>query len=525
MAGRKVRHFPLCERPSARVTFDEALARIAQLPAHDPVAALRAGVALINADFPEPLLPRARAIAAAHPQSAPAQQLLGLAARASGESAIAYEAFRAAARIAPRDPLIAHSHARTALEAGMPAADLFAAAARLAPQDGGVLMGQAAALLQEGRPEEATAFLDGVLAANPMWIEGHTSRAALAGQTGGDPLAAARSALVRTPGAAALNHLIISLALQARDLPCAEAATAAAFAALGTPRWLVAMAAHVASEAGDLARAEAHFAAAGPPADAGEAALLARHRLRRGEADLAATLLDPWRGRPGEEAIWPLLALAWRLTDDPRWPWCEGDPGLVGVYDLDFTPEQLAALAQHLRTLHHATTPPLDQSVRGGTQTDGNLLLRTEPPIRDLKARLLAAAERHVAALPPPDPGHPTLLAARAPLRIAGSWSVRLTSAGFHTDHVHPQGWFSSALYLALPETLGTGADDHAGWLSLGEARDLVPGLAPLRLVEPRPGRLVLFPSNMWHGTRPFPAGERLTVAFDIARPRQDPNA
>jgi hypothetical protein len=101
---------------------------------------------------------------------------------------------------------------------------------------------------------------------------------------------------------------------------------------------------------------------------------------------------------------------------------------------------------------------------------------------------------------------------------------VRLSDAGFHTDHVHPQGWFSSALYLALPETLGRGAgkEDHAGWLSLGEARDLAPGLEPLRLIEPKPGRLVLFPSTMWHGTRPFSAGERLTVAFDIARPRQD---
>lgn len=505
------------------MTPEEALARIAQLPAHDPVAALRAALALINADFPELLLPRARAIVAAHPGSAPAQQLLGLAARACGESAIAHEAFRTAAALAPRDALIAHSHARTALEAGLPAADLFAAAARLAPQDGGVLLGQTAALFQEGQAEAAVTFLDGILAANPLWIDGHRSRAALAGQMDCDPLAAAAAALARNPQAEALHHLVISLALQARDLPRAETATAAAFAALGRVRWLVAMAAHVASEAGDLERAQADFAAAGPPLDVNEAVLLARHRLRRGEAELAAALLDPWLGKPGEEAVWPLLALAWRLTDDPRWHWLEGDPALVGVYDLDFSPAQIAALAEHLRSLHHATSPPLDQSVRGGTQTDGNLLLRIEPPIRDLKARLLAAVERHVAALPPPQPGHPTLLAARAPLRIAGSWSVRLTGAGFHGDHVHPQGWFSSALYLALPQTLGAGEDDNAGWLSLGEARDLVPGLAPLRLVEPKLGRLVLFPSWMWHGTRPFPAGERLTVAFDIARPRQDP--
>ncbi|HEV2043240.1 MAG TPA: putative 2OG-Fe(II) oxygenase [Sphingomicrobium sp.] len=38
------------------------------------------------------------------------------------------------------------------------------------------------------------------------------------------------------------------------------------------------------------------------------------------------------------------------------------------------------------------------------------------------------------------------------------------------------------------------------------------------RVVEPRPGRLVLFPSYLWHGTIPFAAGagDRLTAAFDF---------
>jgi hypothetical protein len=53
----------------------------------------------------------------------------------------------------------------------------------------------------------------------------------------------------------------------------------------------------------------------------------------------------------------------------------------------------------------------------------------------------------------------------------------------------------------------------------LGESTDLGMNLPPIRLVEPKQGRLVLFPSTMWHGTRPFDAGERLTVAFDVKRP------
>ena len=113
---------------------------------------------------------------------------------------------------------------------------------------------------------------------------------------------------------------------------------------------------------------------------------------------------------------------------------------------------------------------------------------------------------------------HPLLREPRTPIRFSGSWSVRLSGAGYHINHVHPAGWISSAFYVALPEAHMGGAE-HAGWLSLGEVTELGLDLPPIRLVEPKPGRLVLFPSTMWHGTRPFAAGERLTVAFDVARP------
>ncbi|MBL0001330.1 MAG: hypothetical protein IPO97_10290 [Sphingomonadales bacterium] len=105
------------------------------------------------------------------------------------------------------------------------------------------------------------------------------------------------------------------------------------------------------------------------------------------------------------------------------------------------------------------------------------------------------------------------------PVRFAGSWSVRLAGKGFHANHVHPAGWISSALYVALPER---GPDDspNAGWLALGSPEaGLGLDISPTRLIEPKPGRLVMFPSTMWHGTVPFDAGERLTVAFDVAPP------
>jgi hypothetical protein len=35
-------------------------------------------------------------------------------------------------------------------------------------------------------------------------------------------------------------------------------------------------------------------------------------------------------------------------------------------------------------------------------------------------------------------------------------------------------------------------------------------------MIRPHVGRLALFPSTLFHGTRPFSAGERMTVAFDV---------
>jgi hypothetical protein len=74
-------------------------------------------------------------------------------------------------------------------------------------------------------------------------------------------------------------------------------------------------------------------------------------------------------------------------------------------------------------------------------------------------------------------------------------------------------------LYVSLPQR-GVGDPEHAGWFTVGEPQDeLGVELPPRREIEPKPGQLVLFPSWMWHGTVPFAAGERLTVAFDVRPP------
>ena len=105
----------------------------------------------------------------------------------------------------------------------------------------------------------------------------------------------------------------------------------------------------------------------------------------------------------------------------------------------------------------------------------------------------------------------------RGAYHINGCWSVWLKPGGFHVDHVHPQGWISSACYVATPASVED-SERKEGWIRFGQPAVQPPGGLPAEhFVQPKPGRLVLFPAWMWHGTVPFAADERrLTVAFDV---------
>ena len=499
----------------------EALRLLDRAAPSDPEACYRAGLAALRCDLAEQGIPILAAAVRAHPREARLWQVLGLAYRRLEEHEPAISAFARAAELDPANPLIAHSLARVALEAGLPATALFARAVALAPDDLSVALGQAAARFAEGHASAAIDGLDQRLGLQPGWLEGHATAARLrwmCGERDGFTVSLER-ALTAAPRIAPLWQQLVAIHMEGKLYDRALEALARARRSAGPRPEFDAAEAVCRSELGELEDADRMFERLGAPVDAAAAASRARHLLRAGRPEEAVRLAEAWRGRDPGHLLWPYLALAWRLTGDPRWRWLEGDPSFVGVYDIGDRVGSLDALASTLRGLHHAVQQPLEQSLRGGTQTDGPLFARIEPEIRALRRAVLATIEEHVAGLPPVDPDHPLLSPRRAPIRFSGAWSVRLTDGGYHAEHVHPQGWLSSAFYVACPEdSIGDGDGDHSGWLALGEARELGLDLPPIEMVRPRPGRLVLFPSTLWHGTRSFPAGERLTVAFDVAR-------
>ncbi|HEX4846507.1 MAG TPA: putative 2OG-Fe(II) oxygenase [Novosphingobium sp.] len=421
----------------------------------------------------------------------------------------------------PGDPGLAFVHAQVRYERGYPAADLFARAEALAPDHPEIVRNYALALLSEGRRDAARARLEARLARHPDWLDGHKALATL-NWTGGDQtgfsdhLAAACRA---QPDNAALWLAWFRNLAQARQWQAASAVLDEAERHLGPRPDLAVSRLFVAVEsaAPDAAR---HIAATA--AIRGDVASLCRirHALRQGDARTAEGEALPLTAGPSAALYWPYLSLCWRLLGDPRAEWLDRPADLIRSFDAGIDPAELAALADLLRGLHTASQPYIEQSVRGGTQTDRSVLLRHEPELQRLKARLLAVIRDYSEGLPPNDPAHPLLSAPRdGRLLIAGSWSVRLHRLGHNVPHTHAMGWLSTAFYVALPDPVAMGPAP-AGHIAFGAPPpELGLDLAPYRTLAPQAGHLAVFPSTLWHSTVPFDDGERLVVAFDIRRP------
>lgn len=429
------------------------------------------------------------------------------------EAAAAYDA---ALALSPAHAKALDGWARVALEAGeRNIAAHFRRALKVQPDSLDLTIGMAEALAAEGDPD-ALPFLAAAVAARPDWIEGHERLAEMRSETR-DPGHFARGFVDALVGDGANRALHLShWRVLARAGLYDEALERMdnARPRISEDRDVRLMRAVFTGEAGDAAGARDLLADLGD--DVEVRTVRARLCLRLGEPLEAARLLEHVvRERPGDIAAWAHLGLAWRATRDPRHVWLCEQPGLFDTIALDLDGSALDALATLLRSLHRTCAHPIGQSLRGGTQTRGRLFWRTEPEIVALRTRIEVAVAGFVGRLPAADATHPLLRHRHDRLALAGSWSVRLLSSGFHVSHIHPQGVLSSACYIALPPGVGGGGTD--GWLDLGTPpAELGLALGPIATIEPKPGRLVLFPSYLYHGTRPFSAGERLTVAFDV---------
>ena len=422
-----------------------------------------------------------------------------------------------AAKLAPNDARAALGLAQFSFEAWRPAAELFAKARTLLPGNADAVRNHALALAAEGQGDAAEALLEAALQEAPGWLDGHRNLTAQK-YTNGPPYGFDRSyadAVERVPNNAALWMAWFQQHATAKNWERAGAILTDARKALPDHVGLKLAALFQTSESGEGRHNAALFDEYSELKDPGLDLAQVRHHLRGGDPARAEAIAARHIGGPAARMFWPYLSLCWRMMGDARAIWLDGAPLYSATIDLNYNDAELATLGDVLRSLHRMKAPYPEQSVRGGTQTDRQLFFHPDPAIQAARAKVSAAVADYIESLAEHDAAHPLLgLPRNEPVRFEGSWSVRLSGAGYHHSHTHVLGWISSAMYVALP----TGTD--CGQLVFGAPpHELELPLHPYAHVTPKAACLALFPSTMWHCTKPFAAGERLSIAFDIKRP------
>jgi tetratricopeptide (TPR) repeat protein len=473
-------------------------------------------------------------LVALRPDDARGWHALGNALRAGNDLAGAEAAFRRSVTLAPGNAAGWVNLGAVLRMTGRPLEALacFDSAAQAGFRGPELADARAGALIDVGRLDEALHEVRRTAVEHPDFAAAQLTLAHLLWEYGDglapgeDPFATFRATAARLPAQHPLQVALVGLLLEAQQAEEALQRVQRIREHADRPE-LVALEAEAHERLGQPARASRCF----EQAQAGLAdspAFLnshARHLLRAGHCEaaerqaLAAIRLDA-----DNQQAWAYLATAWRLRDDAREHWLCDYERLVTMVDVEPPPGHadaasfLAALRATLEPLHKARRQPLHQSLRGGSQTPGRLFGRPDPVLDATRQALARAIEGQLSRLPA-DPGHPFLRRATRRVRFVGSWSVKLWSAGSHANHIHPEGWMSSAFYVALPASVqDPGNASQAGWIHFGQPPvELGLQLPARRCLRPAPGRLALFPSYLWHGTVPFEDTEpRITIAFDM---------
>jgi Flp pilus assembly protein TadD len=336
---------------------------------------------------------------------------------------------------------------------------LLARAVALKPDDAVLAHMYGVALYQMDKPTDAADMLSRAVALDAGNAQAFSALGAALQKTGrlGEAMAAYDNAASLDPGDADIQVNISSAALRLADWAGAEAATARALALRPDHR-----------------RALAYRAIA---------------LTELGRRDEAALILDYDR-----------LA---RLVD-----FTDADAGgdLAGLN---------RALVAHVERHPELTYEPVLKATTGGSQTP-DLLAGDRGPVARLEAMVRREIDRYIAAADPAR--HPYLGHAPSSYRLV-MWGTYLKSQGRQAPHIHPGAWLSGVYYPALPPEMGTGAGAHDGWIEFGRGGDEFPATAEpvLRLFEPVEGRLILFPSYMFHRTYPFESeAPRVSIALDV---------
>jgi uncharacterized protein (TIGR02466 family) len=178
------------------------------------------------------------------------------------------------------------------------------------------------------------------------------------------------------------------------------------------------------------------------------------------------------------------------------------------------------ALATYLAKEPSLKPAPPQHATRAGWHS-GDLTNCTNPAVSALNKLLIREATRRMAKTRARGGAHPFEIHIPDGF-VVNSWVVIMEGTGHQIPHVHRDAWLSGVYYVDLPADIGAEEEDHQGWLRFGPSKECwhTGHSAPAaKLICPKAGMVVTFPSFFWHETVPLRAdtkGRRISYAFDI---------
>jgi uncharacterized protein (TIGR02466 family) len=156
------------------------------------------------------------------------------------------------------------------------------------------------------------------------------------------------------------------------------------------------------------------------------------------------------------------------------------------------------------------------RSNAGGWQSRGNLLMRSDPCIVELKQRIETTVFEVLGAIMRKDGTKRTFRL------LFDSWANVCRSGNYNVVHTHPNAMWSIVYYVTAGQP--DASVPYSGKLELLDPRESanyiqVPNtiLDARMFIENRPGRLVLFPSWVKHMVHPFVgSGVRISIAVNV---------
>jgi uncharacterized protein (TIGR02466 family) len=177
-----------------------------------------------------------------------------------------------------------------------------------------------------------------------------------------------------------------------------------------------------------------------------------------------------------------------------------------------------AALHEELKQQHSNPHHPMDQTMRGGTQTRNNLFQAPTGLVSVLKKQIQTVIDKYIDELEP-NPRHPFLRFINRDYVFTGVWSTIIKERGYDGSHMHNEGWMSGTYYVKVPDFDDAQVKHQDGCIQFGEPNEPYASERnkTRRVIPPKVGVVVLFPSYYWHGVRSFDRnGVRHSVSYDL---------